>query len=265
MNGTTKKSVGALTVVLVLVGGVAMLGTGTVAAFAGTRQISPSGGHLQAQVQGVAALDMTISAADVTVEFSGDVHQAKLQIEAGSVDGWSLKRDGDRLKVRGPQRGLGWFQPDWFTGDQRATLLLPIALKDIDADLTLQAGALSVDGAFHRLHLKMNAGSLSVSGSATNLDAELNAGRADIDLSGVTTADYTVNAGRMTSVLSTVPDKVGVSVSAGELDLTVPQAEYDLRRNVTAGSIDSRLTERAGSGHDVSVNVSAGSVTLREK
>ncbi|WP_417555828.1 hypothetical protein [Microbacterium sp.] len=261
---STKKSVGALTVVLAVVGGVTLLGAGGTAAFAGARQVASSGGGLQADVQGVSSLDLEVGIADMTVEFSSEVEKAELSIEQGSTSGWSVNRDGDELKVRSPRNDFWGFHPFWTGDDQRATLLLPDSLRGIDADLSLDAGSLSVDGDFAELGLDVNAGALTVAGTAKTVDAEVNAGRAQLDLSGVQTVDYSVSAGRLTSTLTTVPDQVDIETSAGAAEVTLPRAEYDVRQDVSFGSLDSRLTERPGSGHVVKVSASAGSVTLRE-
>lgn len=263
MNSTTRKSVGALTVVLAVVGGVTLLGTGAGAAFAGAQQVDSRGGSTHVDVRGVTSLDLDVNAAAVTVEFRSDATQAQLEVEQGSPGDWSLKRDGDELKVRGPEFGFDWFRPDWLHGDQRATLVLPESLAGIDADLTLQAGSLTVNGQFGELDLEVNAGSLTVDGSAAELDTQLNAGRADIQLRGVRTAEYTVNAGRVTSVLQTAPDEVTIGVSAGRLDLTLPNTGYALQQDVTAGSLNSDLPRDDTSVRRIRANVSAGSVTLR--
>lgn len=268
MNDTTRKTTGALTVLLAVFGGAALLGTGTTAAFAGVQQFGEQSGSLRADARGVTSLDLEVSAADVRVEFQEGETRAQLRIEHGSSAGWSLTRDGDELKVQGPRRGFDWFRPDWiggdwFRGDERATLVLPGSLKGLDADLTLNAGSLSADGVFGELDVDLNAGALSVSGEARTLDAQLNAGRADIDLGGVRMAEYTVNAGRVDATLRSAPESVEVDVSAGQLELTVPDADYDLRRQVSAGTLRSSLSESGSSAHLIEVTVTAGTVTLR--
>jgi len=262
MNSTTKKSIGALTVVLGVFGGVVLLGTGAAAAVAGAHDIGPDSGSLQADVQGVKSLDLEVSGAEVTVEFRDDADEAMLHIDGGSSDGWMLKRDGEELEVRGPHDGFDWFRPDWLRGDQRVTLVLPERLNGLDADFTLQAGSLSVDGSFGELDVDVNAGSLSMNASARDFDAELNAGRADIDLSEVQTAEFTVNAGRIVASLDAVPSTVSIDVSAGALDLTLPDEQYDLRQDVSAGSLDSSLQQSSNSANRITASVSAGSVRL---
>jgi hypothetical protein len=262
MSGTTKKSIGALTVVLGVFGGVVLLGTGAAAAVAGVHRIGPDSGSLQESVQGVDSLDLEVSGAEVTVEFRDEAAEAQLRIEGGSPDGWSLKRDGDELKVRGPHDGFDWFRPDWLRGDQRATLVLPDRLSGIDADFTLQAGSLSVDGTFGELGVDVNAGSLSLDASARELEAELNAGRADIDLRDVRTAEFTVNAGRVVAAFDTAPSEVAIDVSAGALDLTLPDESYDVRQQVSAGSLDNGLQQSSSSANRITATVSAGSVRL---
>lgn len=263
MSGTTKKSIGALTVVLGVFGGLVLLGTGATAAIAGIHRIGPESGSLQSDTQGVTSLDLDVDAAEVRVEFRAGSAEAQLQIEGGSSNGWSLTRDGDELKVRGPESGFDWFRPDWLRGDERATLVLPERLSGLDADLALQAGSLSVDGDFGELDVNLNAGALNLNGTARELDAELNAGRADVDLGDVQKAEFTVNAGRIVATLDTVPSEVAIEVSAGALDLTLPDEQYDLRQNVTAGSLNSGLQQSSSSANRITATVSAGSVRLQ--
>jgi hypothetical protein len=263
MNGATKKTVGALTVVLAVCGGVVLLGTGAGAAFAGVQQVSSQeGGTTRQDVQGVTSLDLEVGAADMTIEFREGVTEARLEIEQGSEQDWSLRRDDDELQVRGPGSGFDWFRPDWLRGEQQATLVLPESLLGIDADLTLQAGSLSVDGEFGELDLDINAGALTVQGAARELDVQVNAGRADIDLRDVRTAAYTVNAGRVTAELQSVPDEVSIDLTAGRLDLTVPDGSYALRHQATAGTLESDLVQDPSSTHRIQADVSAGTVTL---
>ncbi|MFD5224043.1 hypothetical protein ACFWHT_00320 [Microbacterium sp. NPDC058342] len=262
MSGT-RKSIGAITILMAVFGGVVLLGTGAAAAATGLRQTGSQGGTVQADVQGVTALDVDVRAAEVRVEFSSDDDEARLRIEGGSADGWKLRRDGDELQLRGPDRGFDWWQPDWLRGEERAVLVLPDELSGLDADLTLKAGSLDADGVFGELDVDIDAGSLSLNGDAENLDVHLDAGRADIDLDGVRTAEFTVNAGRIVSSLAVQPRTVAIGVSAGALDLTLPDADYDLQQRVSAGSLDSNLRQNDAGRSQIRATVSAGSVTLR--
>src|SRR5690606_4614699 len=156
-----------------------------------------------------------------------------------------------------------WFRPDWLRGDQRATLVLPLELEGLDGELTLDAGELTVEGDFDVLNVEVNAGSLEIEGEARMLEAELNAGRADIALSGVDEAGYTVSAGRIVSTLHTAPSSVTIAVMAGALDLSLPDEGYDLRQQLSAGSLDNGLTQRSSSDRRIVAEVEAGSVNLR--
>ncbi|WP_336644718.1 hypothetical protein [Microbacterium sp. USHLN186] len=262
MSGTTNKSIGALTVVVAAFGGAVLLASAASAAVTGVQRIGPQSGQLTADAAGARAVDLEVDRADMRVEF-GDVERIELRVEGAAATGWTLRRDGDQLEVRGPDRGFDWWSPDWLRGEERATLVLPDELRGLDGDFSVQAGALRVDGVFDELEVGVDAGALTVDGSARDLVAELNAGSADIALSGVATAEYNVNAGRAVSTLSDAPDTVVFSVSAGDFDLTVPDRAYDVRRDVSAGSLDSRLDESASSSHRISGSVSAGSATLR--
>ena len=59
------------------------------------------------------------------------------------------------------------------------------------------------------------------------------------------------------------PRSIDVRVSAGSTDLDLPEAEYRLTSNVSAGELDHELRTNPSSPHAVDVSVSAGSVTLR--
>jgi len=261
MSGT-KKTIGAMTVAIAAFGGVVLLGTAASAAMTGIGQSSPQSSRLTADAGGVSVLDMNVSAAEVLVQFD-DVEQVELRIDGGPSSDWTLKREGRRLEVHGPDRGFDWWSPDWLRSHVRATLVLPRQLRGVDADFSLQAGALDIDGEFDDLTLEVSAGALTVRGDARRLDADVSAGQAEVALSGVEKAAYSVSAGRMVSVLSDAPTDVTLSVSAGGFDLTLPEMAYDVTQQVSAGELDNRLETSRDSDHRISATVSAGSATLR--
>ena len=56
---------------------------------------------------------------------------------------------------------------------------------------------------------------------------------------------------------------MSVDVSAGSLDLRLPDGAYDVRSDVSAGDFENGLNTDASSGNVVDVTVSAGTVTIR--
>lgn len=213
---------------------------------------------------GVRDLDVDVSAVSMRVEFA-DVPEATLEVTGGrSADEWTLERDDDELTVSSPDHR--WFEWNWIWGDDtRATLTLPTALQgsSLDASLGLSAGDLDVDGRFADLDIEVGAGSLTVTGTARALSAELSAGDADIQLDGVREAEFQISAGAVDSRLTgAAPQSVVVDVSAGSLDLVLPDGAYDVRSEVSAGDFDNRLNTEAGARNQVNVTVSAGSVMI---
>jgi hypothetical protein len=213
---------------------------------------------------GVTDLNVTVDAASLQIEFA-DVSDATLEVTSGlGVGAWTLEREGDELTVATPRRfGPGWI----FGGEVRATLTLPSELEGttLDAALDLSAGELVVGGAFGALDVEVGAGALSVEGSARTLTVDLSAGGADVELDGVAEADFSVSAGAVDARLTgAAPRLVTVDVSAGSLDLTLPDAAYDVRSDVSAGEFDNRLSTEVGARNVVDVTVSAGSVTIAE-
>lgn len=260
----------AVTIVLAVVGGVVLISGGTMAAVAAVGAMAPVSEVRDVDISGVQGLDATVDAAGLTIEFY-DGDDARLRADEGSTDGWTLRTRGEELVVRTPQPSwLGWLSPDWLRGDwfdggDQVTLLLPETLKGIDADLTLNAGALFANGDFDEIEAQVNAGRMELLGSADSVDLALNAGAGSVELEGVDEAGFDVAAGRIDAELTgTAPSEVTIDVSAGNVTLTLPSSDYDVRQDVSAGDLSSELRQDPDSGNQVRVSLSAGSVDLRE-
>lgn len=255
----------AITIVTAIVGGIALLGAGATGAAAAAADLDSSDSAQSIDVSGIESLDVDASAGDVRVEF-GDVDQAELWVTGDHGPGWTLERDGDELIVRSPDRRFGWWLGGWFDDDQLAVLTLPAALQGtgLDAALTLNAGSLDVSGEFGRLDLELAAGDLTVEGSAATLGVQVNAGGADVALDSVEAAEFGVSAGNLTVELTgRPPTETSIDVNAGELELTVPEARYDVTQSVSAGELDNGLDQSSDSRRTIDVSISAGTVTLR--
>lgn len=218
---------------------------------------------LTAPTRGVSALEMDAAAADVEVSF-GDVAEATLTVTGtGGASAWELSRAGDRLVVDSDR--------DWWSGwrlwgdSSRATLVLPADLAGLDAELSVGAGSLRVHGEFGALGLQADAGSVDAAGTATRLDARVSAGRVSLDLDGVREAAVEVSAGRVSGELGGAqPASVTIAAEAGSVDLALPRGGYAVSATEDAGSFVNDLTEDPSSSSTVDVQVSAGSVALRE-
>lgn len=262
-SGTT-----AVMVITAVVGGIALLGSGGTAAAAAAGNIMSSSRPDSVQtvgVDGIEGIDVDADASSMRVEF-GDVEEAQLSITNGRGTAWTFDRDGDELIVRSPDGVFGWWFGNWFGDEEIAVLTLPESLRGdaLDADLDLDAGSLDVVGDYGVLDVRVNAGALDVEGSAVELDAEMNAGRADILLDGVTRADLGVSAGDLTVELTgTAPTQTTVDVSAGTLDLTVPDVEYAIAQNVSAGTLNAKVDEAPSARRTIDVSLSAGTATIR--
>lgn len=252
-------------IVLAVIGGVALLGSGTTAAFAAGSQLSRSDSVSTTDVTGIQSLEMEVGASDVSVQF-GDVDEAELRVDGGSGATWTLERDDDELIVHSPNRTFGWWFGGWFGDDERVVLTLPESLQRVglDLDLDLGAGSLEASGEFGEVDLHVGAGALTLEGSATSVDADISAGRAEIELADVSEADLGIAAGRLTAEFTgTTPDTITFEVSAGSLELTVPDDVYNVTQEVSAGSFDNRVETSTTASSTIDAKVSAGSATLR--
>ncbi|MBT2474363.1 DUF4097 family beta strand repeat protein [Microbacterium sp. ISL-103] len=260
----------AVMIVTAVVGGFALLGTGGSAAFAATGTLLASSTEGSDSVQtedasGLEGIDLDVDAGNMRIEF-GDVEEAELAVTNSRGPAWTLERDGDELVVRSPEFRFGWWFGGWFGDDQSAVLTLPEDLRDaaLDAELTLDAGSLDVVGDFGALDVTVNAGALDVEGSASSLTIDMSAGRADATLDGVDDADLTVAAGDLNVELTgRAPSQTTIDVSAGSVDLTVPDESYSIVQDVSAGSLDAKVDQSSDTRNAIDVSLSAGSVTIR--
>lgn len=269
-QGAPSSGARAIMIVTAIVGGIALLGSGATAAVAATGGLVPSStegpGYLQTEdVSGLEGIDLDVDAGNMRIEF-GDVEEAELSVANRRGPEWTLERDGDDLVVRSPEFRWGWWFGSWVGDEESAVLTLPQSLKDaaLDADLTLDAGSLDVIGDFGALDITVNAGALDIEGAARGLSIDMSAGRADALLDGVEEADLTVAAGDLNVELTgSAPTQTTIDVSAGSLDLTVPDESYSIIQDVSAGSLDARVEQSGSARNTIEVSLSAGSATIR--
>lgn len=260
----------AIMIVTAIVGGIALLGSGATAAVAATGGLVASSNERADSVQtedvsGLQGVDLDVDAGNMRIEF-GDVDEAELSVTNGRGSGWTLDRDGDDLIVRSPEFRFGWWFGSWFGDEESAVLTLPQNLREaaLDAELTLDAGSLDVIGDFGSLDITVNAGALDIEGAASSVSIDMSAGRADALLDGVGEADLIVAAGDLNVELTgRAPTQTTIDVSAGSLDLTVPDESYSIIQDVEAGSLDARVDQSASARHTIEVSLSAGSATIR--
>ncbi len=253
-------------IAIAVFGGVALLATGGTAAVAAVNDVTAStGSQQQIDATGVTGLDLELGGAEVHVAF-GDVDEAELEVSGNGSERWTLLRDDDEIVVNSPDMDFGWWFGDWMEDEGTVVLTLPEELLDerIDADISLGAGSLDVEGEFGAVDVEMGAGALFITGSADSIEADLSAGRAEFELADVSKADFSISAGRLEAELTgTAPDEVQLDVSAGSLVLTLPDEEYDVRQEVSAGSLDNNLQTSSNARNSIVVSVSAGSAVLR--
>ncbi|GAA1231545.1 hypothetical protein JOF42_000559 [Microbacterium phyllosphaerae] len=269
-DGGRSSGATAVMILTAVVGGMALIGSGATAAVAATGSLVAASTEgtdsvLSEDASGIQRIDLDVDAGNMRIEF-GDVDDAELAVTNSRGPAWTLERDGDSLVVRSPEFEFGWWFGSWFGDDQSAVLTLPESLRDgaLDADLTLDAGSLDVVGDFGALDITVNAGAVDLEGAATGLSIDMSAGRADAVLDGVDTADLSVSAGDLNVELTGgAPSQTTIDVSAGSLDLTVPDESYTITQDVSAGSLDAKVDQASGARRTIDVSLSAGSVTIR--
>lgn len=261
----TRGSSRVVAIILIVFGALVVLGA-IVSAVVGT--IAAASVHTTVRsvaVSGVDDLKVDVAAGSLRVVYA-DVNDAELEVTSTwGADRWTLRRDDDTLVVATPDGWQNWFGSSWFfggTGD--AVLRLPQSLEGADADFSLAAGELTADGQFGDLQLDLGAGRATVDGSASSLDAQISAGAGDLDLEGVDDATLSVSAGSLTVALSGAqPSEIDLDVSSGSARVTVPEGEYEVTSDVSAGDLDNGLGSTPGADSTIRVQVSAGQAVLR--
>lgn len=261
----------AILVLTAVFGGIALLATGGTAAAAATASMFVTSGTDSTRTvnaDGVERIAVEADASNMVVLFD-DVDEAELSIINGRGADWTFEREGDELLVRSPSGAfagwLSWWPGGWSMEDEFAELTLPNSLAgaELDADLTLNAGSLDVRGDFGVLDLRVSAGTLNVEGSATDVDVEMSAGRADVALADVSTADLGLSAGNLVAQFTgTPPNQTAVDVSAGKVELTLPDVEYEVSQEVSAGTLNAEIDESSRARRTIDVTLSAGTVII---
>jgi len=254
----------ALAITLGVVGGVVVLGAMGLAAGSAVASTAFRGdGELQtltAGTTGVREVEISSSSGEFRVEFA-DVDEATLE---GVSDGgdWSMRRDGDTLVIDSPRQ---WFRFgfDW-NYERNATLTLPRSLEGVDLDADVSAGSFDASGAFGAVSYELSAGAFEIEGSATSLDADMSAGSSVIELSDLRTASFEVSAGDLWGDLTggEAPDAIDIDVSAGSVELQLPDVPYAVTRDSAFGDVTSNLDESSRAPRTIDIELAAGDVTL---
>ncbi|ALJ21580.1 DUF4097 family beta strand repeat-containing protein [Microbacterium sp. No. 7] len=260
-----RESARVISILAIVVGCVLIAGAIVSGVFSALRVASSDERTLTASADGIAALDVDLSTGDMLVAY-GDVEEATLVVRGTGTDDWRLTRDGDTLTVRTDR--------SWWTGwrlwggaeNEHAALTLPqrYAETPLDAEFSLSAGQITAEGRYGSLDIDMSAGLVTVEGTARELDAHLSAGRLDLELADVRTAEVEVSAGLVQGrITGTQPDAVAIDLSAGSVELVLPNGTYAVSSDVSAGGFDHTLNTSPSASARIDVSVSAGHVVLR--
>jgi len=252
----------AVSVVTIVVGAVAFLGTVGGTAISAAVTLSDTGeygngGSISAR--GLTDLDIDVAGGSLTIEY-GDVSDAELAARAGGPDGWTFERQGDTLRVASPERP----GPSAWGGGRSATLTLPRELAGTGLDATLQVtgGSLDVDATLGALRVDLAGGEVTVEGAARSLDLTVAGGSASVELDDVGTASFEIAGGELSADLSgTTPSRTTVSLTAGSADIVLPDDTYRVTTE-GVGSVDNALRTSSSATAVVDVEAALGRVSL---
>lgn len=217
-------------------------------------------------------IDLRATAADIVVGY-GAVSQAELHFDQGDSNltlGHSVSNGVLRISVE--NGGWGWWGfGDWgFWNHEGARLgvVLPEGLEGDDVVLLLDttAGNMQIDGTFGDVRVESTAGDVSLAGEAQNLEVRTTAGDVRLDgyrLNGSLSGDST--AGDTFYGFSSLPEAIDISSTAGNVTVELPDGDYRIETDTTAGEIRQDVSSDAGSDRLYRFETTAGDINIRER
>lgn len=254
----------ALNITLAVIGGLVILTLLISSARSAFAALNRDSTTQNASVQGVGGLQITAGSGSFDLRFA-KVDEATLEVDSSNSRDWELKREGNKLVVDSPDSWDNWCFFGCGSYENTAVLTLPESMNDgsLDASFELAAGDFNAVGSYKNLAIEVGAGQLDMSGTAQSAKVHLGAGRAEVSLEDVKQAEFDISAGHLSGTLSgKAPQNITAIVSAGALELELPDDTYDLRQNVEAGDVSNLLATDMDSPNKISVDVSAGHATF---
>jgi len=258
-----------------VLGGALLLGAVGTAAIAGLF-VAASGSsgepqHLSSDADGVTMLSVDAVAAKFSVSCEGSADRPnsfELTTDSGERQ-WRMSESRGHLRVEPDEPWTGLNFGGAVNRGQNVVLGLPATVCDgislLDADLELGAGKLLVDGNYGELDAQVEAGDFEFTGEAREFDLEVSAGSADFVVHNVRDASITVAAGKVKGEFAgSAPTLLQAELSAGHAVLLLPDVEYSVRSDVSAGGFENGLRTVSGAAaHEVKVDVSAGHLSVQ--
>lgn len=259
-----------ISIVLVVLGTIGIIygiGSGVVRGFTSHASTADS---WTASSEGVEQVRLSTTAVAFEVRFD-EIDHARLEAEndSGPVQRWRLERAGAALVVDTGDRWYwwgGWPYTFGGRGEERVVLTLPADLERSGLDLVAEvaAGSFATEGDWGAATIDLSAGSVDLAGTAESLAVTVSAGDARIDIATEGTATFDVSAGRVVGALTgEQPAAIDARVSAGSVELTIPDGAYAVTEDVSAGDSEVRVVDDPSAASTIDVEVSAGNVTLR--
>ncbi len=248
--------------------GLVIAGSGTaVAAASAARFSDKQSDTFSVNADDIRNVEIDGATAKLSVVFA-DTDEATLEVQtnrASGVSAWQLTTKDDTLVVK---HDGGWFGGGWFfgaSGEETVVLTLPEELNGVlDLDLDNDAGTAIVDGDFVNVDVNIGAGDVEINGAMEELELSVSAGSARLAVRDLSVIDVEVSAGSVRgSVSGTAPNESTFQVSAGEIDLTLPDVPYRVNSDVDFGDANVDLDSDSTAKRTINIEVSAGDITLR--
>lgn len=210
-----------------------------------------------------------------------DVDASNVNVSFGNVDEPSITFDqGDsnravtfEQEVRGVELRIvaqtrGGFFPfgiwPWGMDTSRLDVVLPAELNDGSLGIAVSsaAGNVSLDGAYDDVTLELTAGNLDLSGSATALSIDATAG--DVRVDDYTASDVRIDttAGNVMLDFAELPDEITASSVAGDQEIVLPDGEYRIETDTTAGEVSIDAPSDPDAARTYSFSTVAGDIRI---
>jgi hypothetical protein len=210
---------------------------------------------------------ITAEVADIVIEFSDVANSSVRFVQNGDRRNMTFQAEvvDGILMASVVDHGTGWLPPVDFTDSPRLTIVLPLALRDLDLSVNSDVGDISIDGEFADVHIVGTAGDLRLAGSAIQAEIETTVG--DVRSDGYTVSEdlrIRSNTGNVELALESVPTGLDITSTVGDQHVTLPGGRYRVETTTTIGDVRVNVDDNSKAATLLRFETTIGDITVDE-
>lgn len=186
-----------------------------------------------------------------------------IEVTGGSLDVTLVEDDSDEVVVTWATERAPWVDADVTVREIDGTVVVTAdCAAGLLASCSTRAELHVPRGTLDRLAVDVAAGSISLAGTTADVTATTGAGTISLTGHGGATALLRAATGRVEVDATTPPTELDVLVGTGDVQVLLPDADYDLAATTGVGTASTSVREVDGAPHVVRVRVEVGDVDV---